>query len=254
MESMTFRHLIMAAVVALGLTPLAGAEPTHVVVRARSLDAKFIGAHMGGVSVTLTDVATGQVLAEGQISGGTGDTAKIMQTAPSRFDAISDEETAGFTAVLDLEKPTLVRADAHGPLGHPASAISVSSMMWVIPGRDITGDGWVLTFPGLAIEAEAAPGPDGATGIKANITLMCGCPITPGGLWDSNDVSVDAYLLKGETVIATTALAYAGSASQFAGQLPPAEPGDFTLRVIAASRKTPNAGVIEKPLTVPARN
>jgi hypothetical protein len=250
---MAFRNLVRAAlafvalVLAMPLAP-AMAQQTHVLVRARSLDAKFIGTHTGGVSVVLTDAATGQVLAQGQIGGGTGDTARIMQTPPARFDAISDADTAGFEAVLDLTRPTLVKAEARGPLGRPASAITVSSMMWVIPGRDVLGDGWVLTFPGLAIEASVARSPGRAPRVTANVTMMCGCPITPGGLWDSNDFTVDAYLLDGNRIVAQTTLDYAGTASQFAGDLPKAGPGHFTLRIVAASRKTPNAGVVEQPV------
>jgi hypothetical protein len=250
---MAFRNLVRAALtfaallLAMPEAP-AMAQPTHVIVRAQSFDAKFIGTHTGGVSVVLTDAATGRVLAEGQIGGGTGDTAKIMQTPPARFDAISDGDTAGFEAVLNLTGPTLVRAEAKGPLGRPASAITVSSMMWIIPGRDVLGDGWVLTFPGLAIEANVVRNSDRAPKVTANVTMMCGCPITPGGLWDSNDFTVEAVLLDGDRILARTPLGYAGTASQFAGDLPTVGPGRFTLRIIAASKKTPNAGVIEQPI------
>ena len=37
-------------------------------------------------------------------------------------------------------------------VGKPDSAIKVSSTQWILPGRDIVGDGWVLNFPGLVIE------------------------------------------------------------------------------------------------------
>jgi len=237
----------VAVMLAASLAP-AMAQVTHVVVRARSLDAKFIGTHTGGVSVVLTDAATGHVLAQGQIGGGTGDTARIMQTPPARFGAISDGETAGFEAVLNLTRPTLVKAEAKGPLGQPASAITVSSMMWIIPGRDVVGDGWMLTFPGLAIDAKVVRSTGHAPKVTANVTMMCGCPITPGGLWDSNDFTVEAYLLVGDRIVARTTLGYAGTASQFAGDLPNVAPGRFTLRIVAVSTKTPNAGVVEQPV------
>ena len=241
--AMAFTALMLAA----PLRP-AMADPTHVIVRARSLDAKFIGTSTGGVSIVLTDAATGQVLAEGQIAGGTGDTPRIMQRPPARFDSISDEDTAGFEALLNLGKPTLVRAEARGPLGRPGSAITVSSMMWIIPGRDVLGDGWVLTFPGLAIEANVVRNSSGVSRVTANTTLMCGCPITPGGLWDSNDFTVEAQLLDGENIVTRTMLSYAGTASQFVGDLPKVGSGRYTLRVVAVSKKTPNAGVIEQPI------
>lgn len=247
MISVCFRAALVF--IAMAMSPaVALAEPTHVVIRARSLDAKFIGTSMGGVSIVLTDAATGEVLAEGKIGGGTGDTKKIMQTPQARFDALADAETAQFDAALNITKPTLVRAEATGPLGRPASAISVSSMMWIIPGRDVKGEGWVLTFPGLAIEPHVEPGPEGKTRATANVAMMCGCPITPGGLWDSNDFTVTAYLLKGEMTVGEVPLDYAGTASQFAGILPDVGRGHFTLRIVAASTKTSNAGVVEMPV------
>jgi hypothetical protein len=121
-------------------------------------------------------------------------------------------------------------------------------MMWVIPGRDVLGDGWVLTFPGLAIEAKLMRKAGEAPKVTANVTMMCGCPITPDGLWDSNDFTVEAYLLDGDRVVARTTLGYAGTASQFAGDLPKVGSGHFTLRIVAVSKKTPNAGVIEQPV------
>jgi hypothetical protein len=247
-ESLFRAGLVFAALMLALPSAPALAQPTHVIVRARSLDAKFIGTQMGGVSVVLTDAATGQILATGQIGGGTGNTTRIMQTRPDRFDATSDADTAGFEAVLNLAKPTLVRAEAKGPLGRPASAITVSSMMWIIPGRDVLGDGWVLTFPGLAIEAKVTRNPDQPTRVTANVTMMCGCPITPGGLWDSNDFSVEAFLLDGDRILARTTLGYAGTASQFDGDLPIVGSGHFTVRIVAVSKKTPNAGVTEQPI------
>jgi len=45
------------------------AQPTHVMVRALALDAKFIGDHTGGADITLTDARTGKVLArEGRLA------------------------------------------------------------------------------------------------------------------------------------------------------------------------------------------
>ncbi|MEP7209428.1 MAG: hypothetical protein ABI740_01215 [Alphaproteobacteria bacterium] len=250
---MIAKHLVRAAqalfaALAIASVAPALAQPTHVMVRARSLDAKFIGTHTGGVSVVLTDASTGQVLAEGKIAGGTGDTPRIMQAPQERFGVISDADTAGFDAILNLTKPTLVKAEAKGPLGRPGSAITVSSMMWIIPGRDVLGDGWVLTFPGLAIEASVVRNSSGVARVTANTTMMCGCPITPGGLWDSNDFAVEAQVLDGDRIVARVTLGYAGTASQFAGDLPHIGTGHYTLRVVAISKKTPNTGVIEQPV------
>lgn len=246
------RSLAAAAFAAL-LATSAQAEPTHVMVRAQALDAKFIGDHMGGVRVTLTDARTGAVLAKGLTTGGTGDTPRIMKAPRVRGADLADAATAGFLATLDLKQPTLVRAQAEGPAGHPAAAIKVSSSLWVLPGRDVTGDGWVLTFPGLVIEPTTAPAAEGVLRVTAKVSLMCGCPIEPGGLWDAKNYEVTAVLLRRGRAVATAPLVYAGQPSQFAGLLPNAPPGRYTLRLTAIDRTTPNAGVVEQAVKIPDR-
>lgn len=248
--------MIKSLAFAAGLLLLAAsarAEPTHVMIRAQALDAKFIGDHMGGVAVTLTDARTGHVLAKGLTRGGTGDTGRIMKTPRTRGLEITDSATAGFEATLDLKEPTLVRADAVGPIGKPGASIKVSSSLWILPGRDILGDGWVLSFPGLVIEPTTTEAVDGALKVDAKVSLMCGCPIEPGGVWDAKHYVVEAVLLRGERVLFRTGLAYAGQASQFAGVLPAAPPGRYVLRVTAVDTTSPNAGVVSLPVRVRAQ-
>ena len=224
------------------------AEPTHVVVRAQAQDAKFIGDHMGGVQITLTDARTGAVLAKGLTKGGTGDTQRIMKTPRTRGMGLTDPSAAGFEAVLDLKQPTLVRVDAVGPVGKPGAAIKVSSTQWILPGRDMVGDGWVLNFPGLVIEPTTTISPDGALQISAKVSLMCGCPIEPGGIWNADTYKVEAHLLKGDRDIATTVLTYAGQPSQFSGALANAPAGRYRLRLVATDATTSNTGVVEIPV------
>lgn len=243
------KRLAFAASLAI-LATAAQAEPTHVMVRAQALDAKFIGTHMGGVRITLRDARTGAVLAKGVTSGGTGDTATIMKQPRLRGAAITNADTAGFDAVLDISNPTLVRAEAEGPVGKPASAIKVSSSLLVVPGRNIGGDGWVLTFPGLVIEPAAKPAADGSLQVSAKVTLMCGCPIEPGGVWNAANYTVEASLMQGQRTVAHIPLAYAGQASQFAGAFPSPAPGRYVLRVLATDATSPNAGVVDQKITV----
>ena len=246
------KSILLAATLA-ALAATAQAEPTHVMVRAQSLDAKFIGTHMGGVRVVLRDAATGSVLAKGITSGGTGDTAAIMKAPRTRGAPIAGGDTAGFDAVLDIARPTLVSVEAFGPIGKPAASIKVASSLWVIPGRDVGGDGWVLTFPGLVVDPSVQPAPDGGLEVSAKVTLMCGCPIEPGGIWDAANYRVEANLLRGGRVVARTPLAYAGQASQFSGLLAGAAPGRYVLRVVATDAKSPNAGVVEQKVEIPRR-
>lgn len=239
---------LTAAFAALVIATAAQAEPTHVMVRAQALDAKFIGTHMGGVRITLRDAVSGAVLARGVTAGETGDTAAIVRKPRERGVPVAAADTAGFDAVLDISKPTLVRAEGVGPIGKPASAITVSSSLWVLPGRNIVGDGWILTFPGLVVEPSTQTASDGSLQVSASVTLMCGCPIEPGGVWDASNYTVEASLLRGDRVVARLPLAYAGKASQFSGLLAKPAAGRYVLRVTATDAKTTNAGVVEQKI------
>jgi hypothetical protein len=235
--------------IALFLATGASAEPTHLMVRAQAMDAKFIGDHMGGVAVTVTDAKTGAVLARGQIKGGTGDTAKVVRNPRTRGAQIADAQTAGFDAVLDLKRPTLVRVDAQGPLGNAAATIRVSSQLWMIPGRDVTGDGLVLNFPGLAVEPSLDASGESLK-ITAKVSPMCGCPIDAGGLWDAANYKVEANLTRDGKVVASVPLAFAGRTGEFAGSLAKPPSGRYGLMVVATDAKSPNAGVAEKTVTI----
>ena len=59
--------------------------------------------------------------------------------------------------MLDIDKPTLVKAEARGPLGRPGAEITVSSMMWIIPGRNVLGDGWVRGIRSVVDAARRGP-------------------------------------------------------------------------------------------------
>ena len=244
------KFLATAAAISL-LANAAHAEPTRVMVRALAADAKFIGDQMGGVKVTLSDAATSRVIARGLIKGGTGNTTRIMKTPRVRGAPISDVDTAGFEAVLDIKEPTLVRVDAEGPVGKPGASIRVSSTQWVLPGRHVGGDGWILTFPGLVIEPQTAAGDGAGLKVEAKVSLMCGCPIEPGGLWDANGYTVEATLRKGPRTVARTTLNYAGTASQFAGRFSTVPRGRYTLRVVASDARSSNAGVSEMSVRIP---
>ncbi|HUO85249.1 MAG TPA: hypothetical protein VM534_09060 [Thermoanaerobaculia bacterium] len=128
---------------------------TAVVVRAVSRDAKIIGSGVGGARITIRDVATGVLLAEGIQEGGTGDTRRII-TEPhvrgeSRFETPG---AAAFRALLPLERPTRVEVIAEAPLGTPQSTQRSSKTLLLVPGHDVTGDGIVLEIHGFTVEIQ----------------------------------------------------------------------------------------------------
>ena len=150
---MPFWSQVVAVAAALMLTTGAAvAEPTEITVRVVSKDAKFVGSSMGGARIVLRDTETGEVLATGVTEGSTGDTEKLVGTR-ERGKPVSTEDSAKFTAVLELDRPRLIEVTAFGPLAQRQSAVSVSSAQWVVPGKHVTGgDGWLLEMPGLVVD------------------------------------------------------------------------------------------------------
>ena len=239
--------LVLVGVVSAGAVH---AEPTDVTVRIISKGAKFVGSSMGGVRITLRDANTSEILAQGQTSGGTGSTEKIMKSAHERGAPVSTEDSAKFTTTLDLETPRLVRVEAYGPMSQRQSAVTVASTQWVVPGKDVTGgDAWLLELPGFIVDVVAPQTPTKAgdapqtINLQAHVSMMCGCPITPDGLWDANKYEVAAMLMRDGEVVRTVPMSYAGSASQFEGEVEVKEPGAYEAVVYAYDPASGNTGL-----------
>src|SRR3984893_9431255 len=78
-----------------------GAKETKVMIRAIARDAKVIGTHVGGARITVKDVSTGEILAQGMQQGGTGDTDLIMKKPRTRGMSVYNSAAAsGFLAGL----------------------------------------------------------------------------------------------------------------------------------------------------------
>lgn len=237
---------------------------TRVTVRAVAHDAKVIGTHVGGARIVILDASTGDTLAAGTQEGGTGDTNLIMRRLHERGRAIYDTKgTAAFQATLSLSHPTRVQIIAEGPLGIPQATERASITTLLFPGQDVAGDGIVLDLHGFAISAEV-PGSraagDAATGaaagakgeavrvagpavpVRARVTMMCGCPITPGGLWDARRITIEARLERDGRVVTKGALDYAGKPSTFLGSLTSPGPGNYRLVVLASDPERANFG------------
>lgn len=246
------------AVLAAGFALFAAAAeavPTTITVRVLAKGAKFIGSSMGGALVTVRDADTGELLASGVTAGKTGDTERIMKERHGRNRVLSSEGTAAFTAVLDLERPRRLEVTAYGPLANRASANTVSSTQWVLPGKDITGgDAWVLEMPGFAVQVLApsthvklplrrSQGNMVPIHIEANVTMMCGCPLAPGTLWDSDAYEIRAVVTRDGETVADLPLSYARRASHFAADLEVRERGTYQVTVTVYDPATGNAGL-----------
>jgi len=157
----------------------AQAVPTDITVMVKTKDAKFMGTSMSGALITIRNAQTGEMLAKGVTTGGTGNTEVIMKSPHVRGSALSDEKSAKFKATIDIDEPTLVEVTAYGPLAQLQSANRASTTQWVIPGKDITGgDAWMMEIPGFVVDILAPPthiklkGAPRDVLIKANITMM----------------------------------------------------------------------------------
>jgi hypothetical protein len=228
--------------------------PTRVMVRAVSRDAKVIGTKVGGARITIREAATGRVLAEGVQTGETGSTEKIIVQPRRRGEPVYDAPgTAGFLATLELARPTVVEVTAEGPLGAPQAVQKVSKTMLLVPGEHVEGDGVVLEIHGLIVTHAAGAAPPAAGRpfeVRATVTLTCGCPTEPNGLWDANRIKVSARAVRGGKVVGETQLTYAGTASTYAGQLTLKDAGEYELEILASDVAAANFGVVRQKLTL----
>lgn len=247
---------LLAALLALAPLPLR-AEPTPLIIRVLSLGGKFIGSGMGGARIVVRDAATQQVLAEGTTAGGTGDTKRIMAGGP-RNTALADESAAAMRIMLDLKEPTLIEVEASGPLAQRQSAVSARSQRWVLPGHGVAqGDGWVLELNGLVVDVTDPPAhfrpaaEERQIMIRANLALLCGCPIEPGGLWDADRFKVTARIAHDGGEVTTVPLRYAGKTGLFAASIAAAKPGTHDVTVTAIDRATDAVGVDRTSFIVP---
>ena len=238
----------VALAVAVGhLAAPASAAPTPVTVRVLSQDAKFVSDGTGGASVTLRDAASGKVLAAGLVQGGTGNTDKIMQSS-GRSPQRASADAAAFNTSVDIDRPTLVELEVSGPLGRPSSAVTIKSQRWMIPGEAVTaGDGWSVELPGLAITPVATL-TEGRLHITAKVEPMCGCPITPGGLWDSANYRVTASLWQAGQALGQSDMTFAVSPGGYQGDIAVAGNGAVTLIIYARNTVTGASGMAQLPL------
>jgi len=252
MEARSRVHRILRAATALALLAAgspAAAEPTEITVRVLSKGAKFVGTSIGGARVVLRDADTGELLAEGTTRGTTGSTARIMREPRTPHDPVATEDAAAFRATLELAEPRRIEVVAEGPLAQPQASNRVSATQWVVPGRHVTGgDAWLLVLPGFAVDVLDPPAQRSlSTGepvrLRANVTMMCGCPIEPGGLWDADRFDVRAILAHDGRAVREVALSYAGRTSQFEARLRDLAPGIWEATVYAHDPANGNTGL-----------
>ncbi len=245
--------------------------PTQIDVRVVAKDGKYLGDDIGGSLITIHDVHTGELLARGTTGGGSGQ-QNLMEICLTRSEVLPVDGASVFTVSLDLAEPRLIRVTAYGPLAAQKSANTVSLTQWVYPGKNITGGteggGFLLEMPGLIVQILNPPThylPQTAPQqieIRANVTMMCGCPIGKGHPpWDPNQFEVMAVIKQGEYISLELPLKYDEAApyaapSQFANkwQVPKndaRQPQIYEITVSAFQQKTGNTGVDKATVIIP---
>ncbi len=232
--------IIRTTLALLLLTYPAAAASTAVTVRAVSRDAKILGDGVGGARITIREVDTGRVLATGLQEGNTGETKRIMQEPRARGAVVYDTEgAAAFRATFDLRAPTRVELIAEGPLKYPQAMQRVSKTMLLVPGQTIEGEGVLLEIPGFIVDVVPTDSP---LVIRAKVTMSCGCPTEPGGLWDAENIIVTARATRDGKVAGEVLLRYAGEPSTYEASLKSLAPGAYDMEILAVDRVTENAG------------
>lgn len=223
--------------------------PTKLVVRAVSQDAKLIQDPVGGAQITVRNAETGEVLAEGLQQGDSGSTEMIMQQPHERGADIYDTPgAAAFSTTLALTEPTRVEITAEGPLEYPQAMQSASTTLLMVPGKDVVGNGVVLTLHGFIVEVlspqdASAVVPGNELAVQARVRMMCGCPTEPGGLWDSSRYDIRAQLVKDGAVVSATPLQFAGRTNVFGGTISVPSEGADQLRVVVTDADRVNFGM-----------
>lgn len=247
--------------------------PTKITVRVIARDGKFLGDDIGGAEVVIRDVRTGELLAHGRTHGGSGPTS-LMTTPLKRTQPIPvvdpGNDACQFDATLLLETARLIEISAYGPLAAPQSANRVSATTWIYPGSDISPacfqspvdpqreDGFLLEIPGLMVQVlnppahylPSKPNPQQAIPIRANVTMMCGCPISNAGNtpWPESDFEVVATIASQsgnqDIPLHYDPNAPGGAPSQFVSdKWIPGSLGVYEVTVHAYQKSTGNTGV-----------
>lgn len=240
-------------VLALVFGPAAWAAPveTPVTIRVRAHDAKFVGSGVGGMNVVVEDADTGALLASGALTGGTGDTERLMKRPAVRGAPLADASTAAFVARLPLTAPTRIRIRVAGPLQQSDAVQEASTTTWAIPGRPVGGDGIVLDLPGLIVSPKPATVTENRLILATDVVLMCGCPITRDGLWDSDDYEVRATVARDGKGVTDQPLAFSGEPNRFAGEVTLPGAGRYAVTLWAHNARTGNSGVARFTVDAP---
>lgn len=234
--------------------PPTGVVATEVLVRVVAHGALVLGDEVGGARVTITDVATGRILATGNQQGEAGDQNQVMRTPRLMGEPRYSSRAASFRASLDLDRPTVVEIAVAGPLAYPEAMQRASRTILLVPGQDLLNDGIVFDLYGYIVQVQQ-PKPGEPliakedVKLRATVRLLSGDLLRPHGDWDARKTNIFADVMVGDRIIERLQLFYSGEKSVFEAPffvpMPSEAPDGINVRVVAADRSTGNFGMGE---------
>ncbi|HEU4453206.1 MAG TPA: hypothetical protein VFR81_09095 [Longimicrobium sp.] len=245
-------------------------QPTRLLVRVQAKGGKFLGPDAGYSRVTLRDAASGAVLAQGIAEGGSGQLTGSFSPAATRqsivtpmwgtqnvlwLSATPGQPTAGLTATLDLDAPTLVEFTAEALTDGAPNGHTATQTMWITPGADLTAEpGVVLVMPGLNVRVLSATPTPGAPSVSVTawVSMMCGCKIDPTLPWLPTEFAVSAVVTDASgAVVAQAPLAFQATSTFGTAQpIPLPGPGTYVVAVDAVQAAEANVGSASSTLSV----
>ena len=89
--------------------------------------------------------------------------------------------------------------------------------------------------------------------VRANVVMMCGCPIEPKSMWDADKFEVQAIVSRDGKPVTRLAMSYAGETSQFAATVPIEAAGTYDVLVYAYDPANGNTGADRTTFIVDAK-
>ncbi len=157
---------------------------------------------------------------------------------------------------LSITEPSLLEFKATAFAPDPVYA---SATMWVMPYMQLLSEpGLILTIAGLYATVTASA-VNRTASINANVTMMCGCPITvqpsqslppnTEPYWPSNEFDVSAQLRANDGLQVVSFPLTCTDTSTFTGSMK-VPPGSYDVWVVAAQPNETNVGFAQTSLVV----
>ena len=245
------KNRLLLALCLLLATSASMATETQIMIRAKAVDAKFIGSSVGGLRAVVTDAETGEVLDSGWINGETGSTDTLIRNPIVRGESITEEDTAGFIAHVDITSPRLLKFTVMGPYAYRQSLQEASVTSWVIPGKHILGDGIILDMPGFIVDTWTSVIEGGIVQVFAKTAMLCGCKISPNTEWHPDNFEAKAIIMRDSKKITEIDLDFTGPVAIFSGKTKLKHPGHYKIITYIFDEKTGNVGVDRTIFEIP---